>query len=234
MLRGTFTFVFLCVTALMTHAQTVTFNAIADARVIAGNFAGSNYGSDVLSTFVNASNVQNTLVRFDIGSIPSGQVITNARLRLYGTPFGTSSESATTNVFRVTQAWTENQVTWISRTTGSLWSNAGGSFVGTAGIQGTNPYASFTGTQQAGWYEWNVTQLVSQWNDGTYINYGIALSGFNGNVMHFTSREGSSLDPLTTTFVPELVVSYEPVPEPITLLVLVGGMHLLRRKRNSA
>ncbi|MCU0316475.1 MAG: DNRLRE domain-containing protein [Fimbriimonadaceae bacterium] len=227
MLRGTLSTIVAATAAVSALAQTVTLSATSDARIL-GFFPGSNFGNDILSTYTVGPNVQRTLILFDLGSIPSGQIITSATLRLYGSPFFASSDPATTSVYRATNSWIESQVTWNSSSTGNPWLTVGGTFVGTTGVQGANPYATLTGNQTEGWREWNVTSLVSEWKSGTHSNHGFAITGSEGTTLVYTSREGTS-----TSLRPQLIVSYEPVPEPFTLGVVgLGALAIFRRKKS--
>ena len=110
------------------------------------------------------------LFQFDLSSIPANATVASATLRLWVTV----AESATTSIYRVTQPWTEYDLTWA---------NSGGVSHNTTAV------ASFTPSVSGRSYDVNVTSLVNQWRAGT-ANYGVILR-IAGTSMEasFKSRE---------------------------------------------
>jgi CSLREA domain-containing protein len=173
-------------------ATTVTLQAVADAHVDNGG-PNANYGTATtlwVSLYGEFNNRQQTLVRFNLASIPSGATIDNATFEGYLNQ-ATGLTSVSVSFYRVGSTWTESGVTWNNRPTYSLVSSRS---VGSS----------------TGWVSWNATSLVRAWMAGTYTNYGIALTGpASGSLFArtFSSREGSQA--------PRLVVTYSlPTPTP--------------------
>jgi hypothetical protein len=173
---------------------------------------------DALSVMHRQGNNDNSLMMFDLSSIPPGVSITDATLTLWvdqnldpGGDFGLA-----TKVFRITKAWVNWQVTWahasgIRPSDYSLWTQQGGDFVGING--GLIPYTTNTlgipdnapeNPPQVYRLDLNVTSLVSEWYKATYPNYGLMLTGEEGNGVHFHSDRGA--DP---SLYPALTVSYQ-------------------------
>ena len=76
-------------------------------------------------------------------------------------------------LYRVTAGWQEMIVTW---------NNFAGNFNGTS--------EGYFTPSATGWYETEVTNLVSSWIDSTYPNYGILLKEEDpGQIQIFSSRE---------------------------------------------
>ena len=84
------------------------------------------------------------------------------------------------------------------------------------------------------WIEWEgtaMTNTVNQWYEGTLANNGLVLDYTNSdddeNGVTFWSSEAD-----LPQYGPKLEVSYY-IPEPATMsLLLIGGLALLRRRRN--
>jgi len=149
---------------------------------------------------VRVTNKQPTtraVVRFDL---PSDWAIKTATLSLWKT-FG--PESRTYSAHRITNDWVENQVTWNSRVTGTLWGTAGGDF--NAGATAT----AGTGTSTGVWINWVITNDVNLWQTGTN-NYGTLIrdgnegSGAGGKITEFASNHSS----VSATNKPKLAVTY--------------------------
>lgn len=103
-------------------------------------------------------------VQFDLGSIPSGAVVTDAQLRLFYDGFCFTVGSgcpATTHQFdahRMTNPWS----------TSTTWTNV--AFDPTVLSSFTLPL-----NPSNQWMSWNVTQTVTNWLSGTQPNYGFLL-----------------------------------------------------------
>lgn len=132
---------------------------------------------------------ERVLVRFEVlGNIPGGVKINSARLRLYMNSGSPANDGPMNTVLRRTASpWSEAGVTWNSEPDwGEVRSSAS---VGAA----------------SGWYEWNVTDLVAGWLEGSFPNDGMEIIGdehVQQRERAFTSRE------TPTDLYPRLVVDY--------------------------
>ena len=178
-----------------------TFYSLADSFINI-NFPTLNYGDgnqmhvgyDAYTGLYFCS-----LVFFYISSLPSNQNILGATLKIY--LVGASdfpNASPTISTYRITSNWAEGTVTWNN-------APSIGEVYGSRSIL----------HNALGWHEFDVTDLVRSWYDGTYQNYGIWLDYSDIDVpadysfRSFSTREGD--------FAPELVVQYEPIPSPPTI-----------------
>lgn len=104
------------------------------------------------------------LAKFDIAafraSLPVGATIASARLYATVTNYHISG-SRKYRVHRATAAWTETVVTWTNQ---PAYSNA---------------YSTIDISATSGSVSWDVTNLVKEWYDGTYSNYGLVLTREN-------------------------------------------------------
>jgi hypothetical protein len=141
-------------------------------------------------------------MHFDLSSIPDFSTINLATLYAYNYdqyPGG----SLTGEIYRVTEEWDE------------------GSLVGSIAHDSANPYdeSELYGTYQ--WHDFDVTDLVQEWVDGDYDNYGCVWYGVEGDgrYIRFYSREAGSNQPY-------LEVDYDtgpPPPGPFALLTPEDG-----------
>lgn len=97
---------------------------------------------------------QRSLIKFDLGFLPSGAVFHSATFGIYRK--GEQGSGQTVNIHPVTQAWGEKEPTWSSFN--NKYDPAVGSF---------DPFG--------GWATADVLGLVSAWVDGTAPNYGLML-----------------------------------------------------------
>jgi hypothetical protein len=190
----------------------------------AGNYENSanfNYG-DHVSILLEQSNSgfrANYFVEFDLSTIPSGAVISLATLRLVhsasngcagGVEDGASFSS---NVRRVTRAWVEG-TTCSETQAGSLtWNSAGPSNWTTAGgdFSATN-YGTLTGgagDANNTVYTVTVTNLVSEWYNGTYPNYGLGVVAPSTGDDYFYI-ESDDISNIANR--PQLIVTYNAAP----------------------
>ncbi|MGE5225134.1 MAG: DNRLRE domain-containing protein [Omnitrophica WOR_2 bacterium] len=94
------------------------------------------------------------------GVLPQAVTITSADLSIN---IMTGTVTGTAAIHRITSTWTENSVTW---------NNFNGKFNPTV-------IATFT-PKSTGWVTVSITSLVQGWVNGTYPNYGLAITKGNG------------------------------------------------------
>lgn len=176
---------------------TVTFNVDSDTALLS-DFPTTNVGS---STTILVSSVANSLIKFDISSIPASQTILSATLSLTRDNAGTPT---VIGAYRMVRDWVEAEATWNIAQTAVNW--------GTAGANNTSSDYDPTLIRQWG-YETaanetknaDITSVVSDWYDGTHTNYGIKLALISGDEVEAHSSEATSL-------VPTLSVTYRGPP----------------------
>jgi hypothetical protein len=215
----------------------ITLYPAIDARVVKTD-PSTPYGvtNVTLSTFwsSDSTNIQHTLVQFDLSSLGAGATITSASFSLTTQDYVFGSAGLPMSVYRITRPWTEAEATWNQYAAGSAWSNPGGDYVGTTGVQNTNPYATITPNIPINTImpvTWDVTQLAQQWYTGLYSNYGLLASAAPNSQVIYYDRTST-----TASYRPQLTLTYTTAsaqtPEPGTLALLAaGGAMLLRRRR---
>ena len=172
-----------------------TLYSTGDACILQG-YSTLNAGDTVdmwagYDTYYNAR-IVSSLVKFDLSTIPSGSTINSAtfKARLV-ISFDKEGDSRTITVYRITGPWSEGSVTWNNK----------------PGYSGS--YYSVPIVHSAwGWYEWNVKDLVQEWVNSTYNNYGLMLRGDPEQTVGwrgFSTREGSYSPRLIVDFTPPTV-----------------------------
>jgi len=161
-------------------AASVVLYPVADAWV---NALLANINYDDATTLIVGSNEcpgqefpdrGRALIRFDLSTIPAGQAIQSATLRLY-LRYHTTDSALNIGLYRLTGNWVETTVTW---------NNQPG-------------HSAVYDTTSVGWtngatYSWDATMLVRDWYQGTHANYGLALiseAEATCNQRQFDSRE---------------------------------------------
>jgi len=152
--------------------------------------SSSNYGSNnrlnVNPGSGKGNSVMNSLITFDLSSIPSGATISEAWLRLE-----VQSTGPDVNVYRATTLWTSGGATWNKRDGSANWAG-GGSFSASdynASLLGT------LSTGSSGVKSNNVLSTVQSWVLNTTTNRGFALvsaGGANGTTAFYSNEEGTS------------------------------------------
>lgn len=159
--------------------------------------SGRNYGS-CQTLDVRGNNLARSLLLFDLSSIPTGANILSANLKLNK---NSSDAAVAQNVklHRVTTAWTEGTLCDGSGSPNysTPWTNSGGDFDAT-------PVATTNVGVANVVYSWEVTALVGDWLDNTFLNYGMLLDiGVTDNqFIYFDSKETIS------GIAPELEITY--------------------------
>jgi hypothetical protein len=177
-------------------AATYTLTPTQDTDVRENGGGVTNCGGcTTLTTRRHSTGEYRTLYQFSLASIPSSQRLVSATLRVWVT----GAENSTVSVYRVTQSWAENTLTWA---------NSGG-VSHDATVVGT-----FVPASSGRYYDVDVTSLVAQWRSGAAANNGVITRlASNNTLATFTSREWA-----TTTQRPQLVVVADPAPSLTTVL----------------
>jgi len=170
--------------------ETSSITPQADAYVYE-KYPSNNYGSET-SIKVKSQSGSSKIgyILFNL-TIPSNSQILDAKLKIYNNVGGTYS--AEVCVYRVTESWNENDVTWNSRPA-----------LG-------EEYDCKT-INSAGWWVFDITDLVQGWVNGSYENYGLALSSDSSTELQFYSKDYS--DP---SYHPVLEITYQEPTQTVTV-----------------
>ena len=149
---------------------------------------------------------RNSLLQFNLSSIPKDSVVVNAKLGVYAFARANTTGKSVTAA-PVKSAWT-NSATWNTTNGSTSWATSGGDVAdaptGGSIFEVTNASVG----SSLGWTHWYPTQTVQQWVAGTIENRGLLLkdaAGAAANLVKFTSSEGT--DP---NYRPFLDVAYWP------------------------
>ncbi|WP_367392859.1 DNRLRE domain-containing protein [Lewinella sp. LCG006] len=202
-----------------------TTTGLAQTTVtITSTKATSNYQNDPTFVwgnddviFVERENnfLGRSFIEFDISSIPTGAVITSATLSLVKSSindcagFDGAGSNFTSNILRVTRAWSEGTTCDQPQAGGLSWNSAGPTNWSTPGGDfAPTTYGSFTGGNgdaDGSVKTINVTALVNEWHTGTQPNYGLGIvpQGTGADFYNFYSDDFS-----TVSRRPSLTISY--------------------------
>jgi lysophospholipase L1-like esterase len=180
-----------------------------------------------------------SFVRFNLQAIPAGAQILDARLRCYNYARD-STQPVEIGAFRVTKHWVEGtRVGWIQQSGTACWNYAQlnvlawstpGAAAASDNAQNGDPnfdrYATpedvTTVSGVNTWYEWDLTNAVVQWRNGTWDNEGVTIQGItesaNGRRRFYSSEYTSNHSRR-----PTLVITYAPPVINTAPVAQVGG-----------
>ena len=169
------------------------------------NFGSSNYFRAYRTSFLvpifgggwtTAHDTARSYIKFDISSLPSEAIITEAKLILSGN--GGHSGGNDSYIQRVTSSWAENTVTWNTKP-----------FVTTS-----NQVMLDASSSSDEDYEVDIMDFVVGWRENTFSNHGVSLrlqdEGTNNVSLSFHSKES------TPGKEPKLVINYV-IPDEVVL-----------------
>jgi len=167
-------------------------------------------GADAATSFCGGASVDvgsdgaetsRTLLTWDLSFLPQNTIVQSATLGLYVEGESTSAPLAVA-VHRATTPWSA-VTTWNEADSGVPWQTAGGDFV--AAPEATTTVGGATGVTA----NWDVTNLVQGWVDGSVVNDGMLLDATGGpNVVQFAT----TIAPQTSQM-PFLDVTYDTAPQ---------------------
>jgi len=161
-----------------------------------------NFGTESLLCISGQSaSIQNAMIYFNFSGLPANATITSASLSLYG-----SSGSTGRNVFiyYASNDWDGSAATWFLRKPGVNWTTAGGDY----------DTLISTGTYVSGRKNYDVTNAIRNFVNGTRTNYGFFLtSDYNLGDLCF-----NQMDSLGSNYDPILNVTWD-YPYPATALI---------------
>ena len=199
------------VTVKIPHITSVTIQSPND---VTDNRLRESSPDTVLGStdFIDVGRIGSTgnyrdVIWFNLSQLNSTDLIKSAKLSLFWY-YESRDKSTTVEIYRPMD-WAENYVTWNNRTNGVAWDNLGGDWYDTNIVaQGNTPYAAVTfpvGTPDNEYHEFDVTELVQSYVDGTYDNTGffIKANEVSDGYIAFRSSDGADANER-----PKLVVSY--------------------------
>ena len=175
--------------------ETKTFNPSKDAY-ITELIPNINDGDNDILSVVSSNITKNTytLIAFDLSSL-SGKDIQSATLRLYRhcEPYidNERAEGRTYEVYTVTEDWNEMTVTWNNQP----------SIDGIVATAIVPPCGN--------WMEWDVTEDVKDFANGTKPNYGWLIKDTENYAQNCPASFFRSKEYTDPNYIPQLVVTYK-------------------------
>jgi hypothetical protein len=229
----------------------ITTDTTLDYKSQSSNY-GTSSGLDLYlndytanSTDVSATKPTRALLSFiddsknSIVSLPTDTVITSVTLNLYcyncwNRDSAVLSQSPKIVAYALTSSFSESKATWLTTDGSTSWTAAGGDYDKSVYAES----GTITGAS------WTTIDLTSIWDNANVQNNGIIITFDPEDTSIFTNAAGISAfikrffyssDSSGTTYDPHITITYEHVPEPstIAMLITVGiaiGMVIKHRK----
>jgi len=153
---------------------TVTLKANQDVYFRKGKgYQSTNYDGSVeglqFGSKTSKQNQYRNIINWDLSPVPKNVKIFSANLVIHlkkkVCAGGNCLAEDELDIFRLTSAWDESKVTWISRLAGTSWKTLGSDF--------DSALVASKHVNSIGNYEFEVTDLVQEWVDGTSPSYGL-------------------------------------------------------------
>lgn len=169
-----------------------------DNRIISSKPSNVYTGTSYLDIGADSNGSYRSLLWFNLDDY-KGKTLQSAKLCLYWYGSGSRTNDTTIEVYRPSIAWDPANVSWNYRIKDVKWTKAGGDWCDRNGdSQGSSPYDyivfdKYIDPTEA-YYELDVTQLVNEYINDIYQNFGFLLKAKteNGNYIKFYSLENGS------------------------------------------
>jgi hypothetical protein len=119
------------------------------------------------------SGLHNTLVRFDLSSLPLGTQVLSATLSLRSHYAKSLTTPLVVEGYQVLRPWVDVEATWNGPQEGEQWQEPG--CTGAGLDRAYSPFDSQTLIGKDRWYAFDVTGLVGDWVSGAAPNHGVVL-----------------------------------------------------------
>ncbi|HOT01547.1 MAG TPA: DNRLRE domain-containing protein, partial [Acidobacteriota bacterium] len=127
------------------------------------------------------------IIRFALPAELQGKQIIAAAVNFYGWGQSNWQPGQYMDLYRVTRAWTESQVTWNSARSGQSWTQPGGDYGEWLGQS-----AITQGCDHCFYPPIDVTAQVRQWVDGVEDNFGFLLVNDSATITQLKASEYSA------------------------------------------
>jgi hypothetical protein len=149
------------------------YRGVQDTHINAW-FPAQNFGREGLLEVRSEGHVT-PLLRFDLGAIPPGATVLDARLTVFAVAGGWYEQDI--SAYQVLREWAISEITWREAKRGVSWAEAGCKAVDQdrAGVP-SNTVLAITGTS----CEFDVTDMAQRWVSAPASNAGLLLQGSAG------------------------------------------------------
>lgn len=177
------------------NAESTAMEAEEDAHVSQAA-PTTNFGSSPdLAVGGQSGAAFRSYVRFDVSGVPSGATVNFARLRLYQYHFNPVLGGYRVGAHRVTGTWDDASVNWNS-----------------APPDIATPESSKGSVLWVGWLEWDVTNVVQGWVNGSFSNEGLVVRHLTETMTGSDIGTFRSDDYTNPAYRPQLEVFYTEGP----------------------
>jgi hypothetical protein len=119
--------------------------------------------------------LKNTLLRFDLSSLPRGTQVLSATLSLRSHYAKSLTTSLIVEAYQVLRPWVDVEATWNGPREGEQWQEPG--CTGAGLDRAYSLFDSQTLIRTNRWYDFDMTSPVADWVSGAAQNHGVLLVG---------------------------------------------------------
>jgi len=143
-----------------------------DDTYISSEAPSSNFGTEGGMKIGYMGVLLRPLIRFDVSIIPSGSVVTEAKLYLFANYIKRRDEAISVGLYPLNKEWNELEANWYMATNVVAWDNEGADG---PGDRSAEPIAEVEVQAINTWYEWDIREIVQNWVSDPAHNYGLIL-----------------------------------------------------------
>ena len=171
-----------------------------------------NHGAEA-GLVVRTLGLKSSLLQFNVGAVPSGAIVREAILRVYGLDESNQAVICL-EAYRLLRDWQERQVTWNRAKNGDPWGAPG---AGQPGVDRTADHVGLRGLVQGidHWYQVELSDAVQGWIAQPESNHGLLLMAVGEAAKQISLASSGYPD---VSLRPALVINYTlPISNEVTL-----------------